>query len=116
MYIETSWPRKANETAALVSPVLVGTGTKTRMCLWFAYHMYGPHVDTLRVYTKSQGQVKPTIWQRKNSQGPNWRHGEAQIDILQNTQVWLFFDASHLTNLTIKQGSPKLELTQFYYL
>ena len=91
MYIETSYPRKPNETAALVSPYFRGNGTKVNYCMWFAYHMYGPHVDTLKVYTYSQGQKKPAVWQRTGSQGPNWRHGEAQITVLSNTQVLIYF-------------------------
>ena len=87
MYIETSFPRNANDTASLVSPTFIGNGTKVNYCFWFAYHMYGPHVDKLRVYTYSQGQKKPAVWQRTGSQGPNWRHGEAQITVLQNTQI-----------------------------
>lgn len=86
-YIEASWPRKVNDTAAIYSPVIAGTSVKQTYCVWFAYHMYGPHVDTLRVYTVSQGQKKPTIWQRKGSTGPQWRHAEVQVTVLGNTQV-----------------------------
>ncbi|XP_057298293.1 MAM and LDL-receptor class A domain-containing protein 2-like isoform X2 [Hydractinia symbiolongicarpus] len=86
-YIEASWPRKVNDTAAIYSPVIPGTSVKQTYCVWFAYHMYGPHVDTLRVYTVSQGQKKPTLWQRKGSTGPQWRHAEVQVTVLGNTQV-----------------------------
>lgn len=88
VYIETSFPRKANETASLVSAPFYGNGTKVSYCLRFAYHMYGPHVDTLSVYTSSGGvQSTKPVWQRQGSQGPNWRHGEAQIVVLRTTQV-----------------------------
>ena len=87
VYIETSWPRKANDSAAIISPTISGNGTKQTYCMWFAYHMYGPHVNTLKVYTKSQGQNKPVIWQRKGSKGPYWRHAEIQVPVMQNTQV-----------------------------
>ena len=88
-YIETSYPRKPNDTAALISPTISGNGTKTTYCMWFAYHMYGPHVDTLQVYTKSQGVNRPVIWQRKGSKGVKWRHVEVQVTVLYSTQVSL---------------------------
>ena len=87
MYIETSFPRKPNDSAALISPTITGSGQKQTFCMWFAYHMYGPHVNTLKVYTRSQGENKPVIWQRKGSRGPYWRHAEVQITVLQSTQV-----------------------------
>ncbi|XP_047128245.1 MAM and LDL-receptor class A domain-containing protein 1 isoform X1 [Hydra vulgaris] len=87
IYLETSWPRKENDTAALISPIIPGNGTRATYCLWFAYHMYGPHVDTLKVYTQSQGQTRPPIWIRKGSKGPEWRHAEVSVDVLYDTQV-----------------------------
>ena len=110
MYIETSWPRKANDSAALISPTFIGNGTKVTYCLWFAYHMYGPHVDSLRVYTKSMGQSKPPVWERRGSQGPNWRHGEAQITVLQNTQVVI--EASRGSSF---KGDIAVDDLDFYY-
>lgn len=50
MFIETSYPRKPNDTAALVSPAIQKTGSYA--CVIFWYHMFGPHIASLNVYMK----------------------------------------------------------------
>jgi len=50
MYIETSYPRKPNDTAGLVSPAIQKSGSSA--CVLFWYHMFGPHVNALNVYMK----------------------------------------------------------------
>lgn len=50
MYIETSYPRKPNDTAGLVSPTIQKAGSSA--CVLFWYHMFGPHVNALNVYMK----------------------------------------------------------------
>ena len=50
MYIETSYPRRPNDTAGLVSPVIQKSGAYA--CVIFWYHMFGPHVNLLNVYMK----------------------------------------------------------------
>lgn len=50
MYIETSYPRKPNDTAGLVSPSIQKPGSSA--CVLFWYHMFGPHVNALNVYMK----------------------------------------------------------------
>ena len=79
MYIETSAPRQPNDTARLISPTIAGNGTSLTRCVKFYYHMYGPHVNTLRVYTRSNGKYNPTLWMRNATQGPAWRYGEVQV-------------------------------------
>jgi hypothetical protein len=46
LYIETSRPRKPNDTARLISP----STTESKSCLRFFYHMYGRDVNELRVF------------------------------------------------------------------
>ena len=50
MFIETSSPRKPNDTAGLVSPVIQKTSSSA--CVLFWYHMFGPHINRLNVYMK----------------------------------------------------------------
>lgn len=50
MFIETSYPRKPNDTAGLVSPSIQKSGSSA--CVLFWYHMFGPHVNALNVYLK----------------------------------------------------------------
>lgn len=51
IYIETSFPRKPNDTARLISPT-IKKPSSSFICMSFWYHMYGPHVDTLNIYFK----------------------------------------------------------------
>lgn len=51
VYAEASFPAQPNDTAQLISgemPAIPAPGK----CLSFWYHMYGPHVGSLRVLTK----------------------------------------------------------------
>lgn len=47
MYIESSYPRKQNDTARLISPVY--KATHGEHCLQFYYNMYGADVGALNV-------------------------------------------------------------------
>jgi len=65
VYIETSSPRKANETARLSSVVYRPSGQNDGCYMRFWYHMFGKDVDTLsiRLRTSVTGPLK-TIWNR----------------------------------------------------
>ena len=47
MYIETSYPARANDTAWLTANGILNTNG---FCMSFWYHMYGPHVGSLNLY------------------------------------------------------------------
>lgn len=49
MYIETSAPRRPNDTARILSPRYTD---RSDMCMQFYYHMLGSGVGTLNVYAK----------------------------------------------------------------
>lgn len=49
MYIETSSPRRPNDTARILSPRYTD---RSDMCMQFYYHMLGNGVGTLNVYAK----------------------------------------------------------------
>lgn len=68
LYIETSAPRKSNDTAQLMSvpfkPVKAGNDCAMR----FFYHMYGDHVNELNVWLKtSENPYGPMrkVWAKK---------------------------------------------------
>ena len=63
MYIETSSPRKANETARLSSVVFRPSGPNDSCYLRFWYHMFGQDVDSLNINfrTSVTGPLKG-IW------------------------------------------------------
>ena len=51
VYAEASSPARANDTTQLTSGEMPAFGSPGK-CISFWYHMYGPHVGTLRVLTK----------------------------------------------------------------
>jgi hypothetical protein len=85
VYIETSSPRKPNETARIESALIPSTRQK---CLQFWYHMYGPHVDTFNVYTKQNGgALGSPIWVKSGTQGNRWRHAVVAMTVSTKFQV-----------------------------
>ena len=60
-FIEASSPRRPNDTARLVSPSIPQTGGA---CLFFWYHMYGTHINTLNVYVKTGSNLTTPTWSR----------------------------------------------------
>ncbi|CAH1274186.1 MAMDC2 [Branchiostoma lanceolatum] len=71
MYMETTLPATGDK-ARLVSPAIVGGGTK---CLQFWYHMYGSRTGTLAVYTKvyDQTTLGTRLWSLSGNQGDAWK-------------------------------------------
>lgn len=61
IYIEASSPRRLNDTAVIASPTINSDGD---YCLSFWYHMYGPHVNTLRVSTVPQGGTEFMVFSK----------------------------------------------------
>ena len=68
MYIESSSPRKENETALLVSPLI---RSSQKCSMRFFYHMRGEHIGTLNVY-KKVGSVKSLLWTESGHIGSKW--------------------------------------------
>ncbi len=86
MYIEASVGRP-DDVARILSPSIIGNGTVLTRCVKFYYHMYGPHINTLTVYTRSMGKYNPALWLRNGTQGPYWRYGEVQVKTADTYQV-----------------------------
>ena len=66
LFIETSYPRKPNDTARLLSTIfLPSNGTCT---MRFFYHMFGDDIDTLSVWLKTSttaSSVMQLLWSKK---------------------------------------------------
>ena len=84
IYIETSSPRKPNDTARVESAMIPATQQK---CLQFWYHMYGPHVDTLNVYSKKNNQLGSPLWSLSGTQGNKWKHAVVSLTVSSKFQV-----------------------------
>eukprot|EP00058_Branchiostoma_floridae_P007725 XP_002593213.1 hypothetical protein BRAFLDRAFT_120139 [Branchiostoma floridae] len=77
MYMEAS-PGSHGDVARLVSPTTFDNGW---YCLQFAYHMYGTHINQLRVLVGSS-----VVWSMSNDQGTSWHLASRNVYI-QNSQI-----------------------------
>ena len=75
VFIEASAPRKANDTARMISPDVQKSG----QCLTFWYHMYGQHIHILNIYLKSKGVLGSPVWTMRGTHGDQWRKGEVSL-------------------------------------
>ena len=78
MFIESSSPRVLNDTARLVSAQVTMTTPK---CLHFWYHMYGTHVNTLNVYTKTGSSLGAPIWHHTGTLSNKWYSADVQVQV-----------------------------------
>eukprot|EP00058_Branchiostoma_floridae_P021559 XP_002607049.1 hypothetical protein BRAFLDRAFT_118690 [Branchiostoma floridae] len=77
MYMETTLPATGDK-ARLVSPAIVGGGTK---CLQFWYHMYGSRTGTLAVFNKvyDQTNLGTRLWSLSGNQGDAWKRARVTL-------------------------------------
>ncbi|XP_035695557.1 MAM and LDL-receptor class A domain-containing protein 1-like [Branchiostoma floridae] len=77
MYMETTLPATGDK-ARLVSPAIVGGGTK---CLQFWYHMYGSRTGTLAVVNKvyDQTTLGTRLWSLSGNQGDAWKRARVTL-------------------------------------
>jgi hypothetical protein len=87
IYIETSVPRRVNDTARLTSQLITQNAT---MCLNFWYHMYGTSVRTLNVYLKSAGSLGTPVWSRTGTRSNQWY--SASVDIQRSASYQIVFE------------------------
>lgn len=85
MYIETSYPRKPNDKAWLLSPQY--PSAPSGKCLNFWYHMSGSNIGTLNVYIKDGLTIGTKVWNETGDQGKFWLHARAPIKINNKYQV-----------------------------
>ena len=87
MYIEASYPRRPGQSARLFSPLVTVSGSSTK-CLEFWYHMYGPHVGSLSVYTNTTtGILSTAIWSKNATQGNLWKSAVVEVQMNQSYMV-----------------------------
>ncbi|XP_025084894.1 MAM and LDL-receptor class A domain-containing protein 2-like isoform X1 [Pomacea canaliculata] len=77
VYLDTSPPRKPGDIADLSSALQLPTGPAGK-CLIFWYHMYGVHVETLKLFLQQESN-RTLIWSRSYTQGNVWRQGMRTI-------------------------------------
>ncbi|XP_072046224.1 uncharacterized protein [Amphiura filiformis] len=78
IYLEASSPRVRDDTALLISPrIITAPGYMYNCTVRFWYHMYGGHIGTLNVYTRSArsyGSAK-VQWSKSGNQEDEWNLG-----------------------------------------
>ncbi|XP_076365615.1 uncharacterized protein LOC143254397 [Tachypleus tridentatus] len=93
LYIETSNPRRAYQTARLMTPWL--NTSQTGFCLTFWYHMHGKSVGTLQAFlhrSKRNGQLEETLlFKETGNHGDIWLQSAINIPV-NNTEIRVAFE------------------------
>lgn len=119
IYIETSSPRRVNDTARIISQPI---NINTTMCLNFWYHMYGTSVRTLNVYMKVGGSLSPPVWSRTGTRSNQWY--SASVDVQSSTSYQIVFEGVRgtsyrgdiaLDDISVSMGSCSGNHSYFSY-
>lgn len=119
IYIETSSPRRVNDTARIISQPI---NVNTTMCLNFWYHMYGTSVRTLNVYMKVGGSLSPPVWSRTGTRSNQWY--SASVDVQSSTSYQIVFEGVRgtsyrgdiaLDDISVSMGSCSSNHSYFSY-
>ena len=90
IFIETSFPRRPNDAAKLVSANVPGSSAGGGKCLSFWYHMYGAHINALRVYVRS-GSKDTLLWSKTGTRGDKWLQAALTVNIRTSFQVGFYW-------------------------
>ncbi|XP_077978778.1 scavenger receptor cysteine-rich domain-containing protein DMBT1-like [Glandiceps talaboti] len=84
IYIETSYPRKEDEDARLISNY-INPSESDDCTLSFYYHMYGNALGSLNIYSKEvSSTVEDLRWSINGSQGNSWIDGTVSFLSMQH--------------------------------
>ena len=83
-YTEASDPRKRNERAILISPLV----RANRVCVDFWYHMYGQNMGWLRVFYRNPvSRRERRLWYKSKNQNNEWHNERLAISSYFSYQV-----------------------------
>ncbi|XP_033107517.1 MAM and LDL-receptor class A domain-containing protein 1-like [Anneissia japonica] len=83
LYIEASNPRRPNERAKIVSPLI--EPADHLLCFKFWYHMKGEHVGRLNVYRRLEGSMRSEwLWTINGDQSDRWIEAMLPINYYSN--------------------------------
>lgn len=78
LFIESSAPRLAHETAIIRSETIPSSGDGK--CVQFWYHMYGDHIGSLEVNMRvGFGLSETIVWKLSGNQGNKWIQAQAPL-------------------------------------
>ncbi|CAF3769976.1 unnamed protein product, partial [Adineta steineri] len=87
LFLETSAPRKPNDTARVISPVFAAT-TNGECQFRFWYHMYGYDIGELNIYTRIfTGGPLQLVYKQNGSRGDEWLRRKVVLNVAQPFQV-----------------------------
>ena len=87
IFIESSSPRRVNDTARIIS---LNINPTSGACVTFWYHMYGAHINTLNLYLKQNNQLGTPIWKHTGTLNNHWY--KAVVNIASQTPFQMVFE------------------------
>ena len=93
LYSEASWPRQKGDKARLASGFLRSLPQGDTTCrLRFYFHMFGPDIGSLNVYTRPcNGCAETLVYSRSGNVGNFWDRAEVILRSTVPFQVWTRF-------------------------
>jgi len=99
MYIETSSPRVAGDTAILESSCIdLSSGGTANLSFW--YHMYGATIGTLRVDVSDDCATWATVWSLSGNQGNVWSPADVDLTAFAGGNIRVRFVGVRGSNYT----------------
>ena len=87
IYIESSLPRRPNQIARIISPIIVGS--KEKICIQYFVHMKGEGIGNLNLYWQSGTNEEQLLSTLIGEQGDGWRAQTAELELDKQFQVRL---------------------------
>ncbi|CAF0847412.1 unnamed protein product, partial [Rotaria sordida] len=85
IFIESSVPAKPNDTARIISEhLIIGQG-----CFSLWYHMYGPDIGSLIIYTSIKSKPMTEVYRINGEQGNQWNKLNVDIGATLQNQEWV---------------------------
>ena len=93
LYSEASWPRKKGDKARLASGFISAMAPGDTSCkLRFYFHMFGPDIGSLNVYTRPcNGCAETLVYTRSGNVGNFWDRAEVALPSTVPFQVRCIF-------------------------
>ena len=59
------------------------------VCIDFHYHMFGFHINTLKLIQRQSSTTPSTVWMRSRDQGNRWYEARVELNLTSDTQLVL---------------------------
>jgi len=89
MYLESSYPRKRNDTARAITSEYIPVHIN---CLQFTYCLKGEDIGRLNVYLKSTDQNKLLVWSLAGDQQSCFQNVYLPVKVLMKSKVIMYIE------------------------